>query len=159
MRYDVTHQKHLVISTCGFWTSKGNYDAVIPMFDHFCGKDKYTAVLCGQGELFSVPELKGRTDAYLETVRRAGAEYAAGGIRAGTQAKLAEPLYPRDVFEKMADASWGIAKGEMRMCQQMKSHFATQMAAYIDPTVWAVLEFHYTDIDKTYQFADSKGQK
>lgn len=158
MRYKVTHQKHLVISTCGFWTSKGNYDAVIPMFDHFCGKDKYTTVLCGQGELFSVPELKGRTDAYLETIRRAGAEYAAGGIRAETQAELAEPLYPRDVFEKMADASWGIAKGEDAGVPADESHsFTTQMAALYRPDgVERVLEFHYTDIDRTYQILLTK---
>lgn len=109
-RYDFTHQRHILISTCGFWTAKGNYDAVLPMFDHFCAQGRYAAILCGQGELFRVPELQGRTDAYLAIVRRAGAEYAAGGIHAATQAELAEPLFARNMFEKMADASWGIAQ-------------------------------------------------
>ncbi len=109
-RYDLTHQKHVIISTCGFYTSQGNYDSVISMFDHFCGKGNYTSILCGQGELFHIPELKSRTEEYLEVVRCAGAEYAAGGIRPGTQEELSEILYPRDVFEKMADASWGISK-------------------------------------------------
>ncbi|HBG12155.1 MAG TPA: NAD(P)H dehydrogenase, partial [Clostridium sp.] len=62
-RYDLTNQKHLVISTCGFCRSKGNYDGVISMFDHACGKGSYSAILCGQGELFRLPELKSRTDA------------------------------------------------------------------------------------------------
>lgn len=157
-RYDLTHQRHLVISTCGFWTAKDNYGAVISMFDHFYGKDNYTAILCGQGELFRVPELKSRTDAYLEIVRRAGAEYAAGGIHAETQAELAEPLYPRDVFEKMANASWDIAQGENAETPAEDSlNFTTQMAALYRPDgVERVLEFDYTDIDKTYQILLTK---
>lgn len=157
-RYNLTHQKHIIISTCGFWTAKDNYDAVIPMFDHFCGKGNYAAILCGQGELYRVPELKSRTDLYLEVVRQAGAEYAAGGIQAGTQAELAEPLYPRDVFEKMADASWGIARNERSGNLADDSlNFTTQMAALYRPDgVERVLEFYYTDIDKTYQILLTK---
>ncbi|MEA5082527.1 MAG: flavodoxin family protein [Lachnospiraceae bacterium] len=152
-RYDLTHQKHVVISTCGFWTTKGNYDSVISMFNHFCGEGNYSTILCGQGELFNVPELKGRTDAYLELVRRAGAEYAAGAIGAKTQAELAEPLYPRDVFEKMADASWGVAQnGDLKNSTDDSLIFTKQMAALYRPDgAERVLEIHYTDIDKTYQ--------
>jgi len=157
-RYDLSHQKHIVISTCGFWTSNGNYDAVIPMFDHFCGKGNYTTIFCGQGELFGVPELKGRTDAYLEVVRRAGAEYATGGVASATQAELAKPLYPRDIFEKMADASWGVDKSKGSDAPIDESHrFTTQMAALYRPDgVERVLEFYYTDIDKTYQIIMTK---
>jgi multimeric flavodoxin WrbA len=71
-RHDLTRQRHIVISTCGFWTAAGNYDSVTAMFDHFCGSGNYARIFCGQGELFRVPELKKRTDAYLEIVRRAG---------------------------------------------------------------------------------------
>lgn len=152
-RYDLTNQKHIVISTCGFWTHKGNYEAVTAMFDHFCGKDNYATIYCGQGELFRVPELKARTDTYLELVCRAGAEYAAGAIHAGTQAELAEPLYPRNVFEKMADASWGIAKGgDSGNSADDSLNFTTQMAALYKPDgVERIIEFYYTDIEKTYQ--------
>ncbi|KXL54115.1 2-amino-4-deoxychorismate dehydrogenase [Anaerotignum neopropionicum] len=157
-RYDLSRQKHIVISTCGFWSSKGNYDGVISMFDHFCGKGNYTAILCGQGELFSVPELKNRIDTYLEIVCRGGAEYAAGGIRVETQGALEEPLYPRDVFEKMADASWGITKGEdAKVPAEESLRFTVQMAALYRPDgMERVLEFHYTDIQKTYQILLTK---
>jgi multimeric flavodoxin WrbA len=114
-RYDLTQQKHIVISTCGFWTSKGNFDAITSMFEHFCGSGNYTSLFCGQGELFHVPELKGRTDTYLEVVRRAGAEYVAGEIQSETGMRLSEPLFPRDVFEKMADASWELPKAEVTL--------------------------------------------
>ena len=49
------------------------------------------------------------TDAYLQTVRKAGAEYAGGKIREDTWDALREPLYPRAVYERMADARWGIS--------------------------------------------------
>lgn len=152
-RYCLTHQKHIVISTCGFWTAKKNYDSVHAMFDHFCGKNPYTSILCGQGELFGIPELKARTDAYLEIVRRSGAEYVVEGIHAETYEELAEPLYPRSVFEKMADASWGIDKdGQMETSPDDSLSFTTQMAALYHPDgVERVVEFHYTDIEKTYQ--------
>ncbi|MDD4844645.1 MAG: flavodoxin family protein [Anaerotignum sp.] len=157
-RYDLSQQKHVIISTCGFWTSIGNYDGVISMFDHFYGKGSYTAILCGQGELFRVAELKKRTDAYLEIVNRGGGEYAAGGMSAKTQEELAQPLYPREVFEKMANASWGTVKEEDTKASVEESlSFTVQMSALYRPDgVERVLEFYYTDIQKTYQILLTK---
>ncbi len=157
-RYDLSHQKHLVISTCGFWTTEHNYDSVFSMFDHFLGKDNYATILCGQGELFHIPELKNRTNEYLEMVRRAGREYASGGIHLQTQSALSKPLFPQKVFEKMADASWGIANSEnAEILSDESLSFTTQMAALYKPDGEdRVLEFHYTDIDKTYQILLSK---
>ncbi|MDR1329435.1 MAG: flavodoxin family protein [Oscillospiraceae bacterium] len=150
-RYDLSRQRHVIISTCGFWTAEGNYDSVISMFNRYYGAEKCTWILCGQGELFRVPELSSRTGAYLDTVRRAGAEFAAGGIGAETGTELALPLYPRDVFEKMADASWGIAENGEAPTDESLS-FTKQMAALFRPDgTERVLEFCYTDIDKTYQ--------
>ncbi len=75
------------------------------------GAGQYESIFCGQGELFRVPELKARTDEYLECVRQAGREYAQKqAISEDAKEKLRELLYPRDVFEKMADASWGVEK-------------------------------------------------
>ncbi|MDR1688921.1 MAG: flavodoxin family protein [Clostridiales bacterium] len=159
-RYDMSGQRRIVISTCGFWRADGNYDAVISMFNHFYGEGGYTAIFCGQGELFRVPELKTRTDKYLEIVRQAGAEFANSGIRAETLSLLAEPLYPREVYEKMADASWGIIPGESTTVNADDSlNFTKQMAALYKPDeTERVLEFYYTDIGKTYQiFLSAKG--
>jgi len=157
-RYNLSHQKNIVISTCGFWTSRGNYQAVIEMFNNFYGRDKYTSIFCGQGELFRVPELKERTDAYLEVVRRSGEEYVAGGVSVKIQEDLAEPLYPRDIFEKMADASWEILTDEdLGTPQDDSLNFTTQMAALYRPDgVERIVEFHYTDIKKTYQILLTK---
>ena len=95
-RYDRSGQRQVVISTCGFYTAEGNYDAVDAQVSRLCGKDGYTSVYCGQGELFRVPALRQRTDAYLELVKQAGAEFARGAILPETARALRQPLFPRD---------------------------------------------------------------
>lgn len=107
-RYDMSGKKTVLISTCGFYTAEGNYDGVYSLFDHECGKDQYTAIFCGQGELFRVPEVSGRTNEYLSYVKQAGWEYAKGGISPQIWDKLNQLLFPKETFEMWADASWGI---------------------------------------------------
>lgn len=152
-RYDMSNKRHVVISTCGFYTAQGNYDGVDALFSHMCGKGKYTSIYCGQGELFRVKELSQRTDEYLSWVRMAGAEFACGGITAQTREKLSTLLYPRKVFEAMADASWGIEQGGEKADKSLI--FTRQMAALYNPAAWngkdLVLEMYYTDLGKRYQ--------
>lgn len=159
-RYDMEGKRHVLISTCGFYSAVGNYDSVLRMFDHFLGKGNYTTIFCGQGELFRVKELSARTDEYLSTVKCAGSEYAmTGTISEETDAILHTLLYSRDVFEKMADASWGISKttGEK---EPDDLAFTRQMAALYNKDAYdgkdRVLEIHFTDLDHTYQIQLSK---
>ena len=165
-RYDMTGKKHVLISTCGFYSSEGNYDSVTKMFDHILGKGNYESIFCGQGELFRVKELSARTDQYLALVKKAGIEYAQGGISDQTKAELKVLLYPKDMFEQMADASWGISRdtsaqdsknaGEKPVEQVPFDHiFTSQMAALYDKTAYdgkdRVLEMNYTDLGRSYQ--------
>ncbi len=90
-RYDMSGKKTVVISTCGFYTAEGNYDGVKSLFDHMCGKNQYTIIFCGQGELFRVPELSQRTNEYLEYVKAAGREYI-GGSESSKKAYYADSL-------------------------------------------------------------------
>ena len=153
-RYDRSGIKHVLISTCGFYSAEGNYDSVTRMFDHVLGQGKYTSIFCGQGELFRVKELSARTDAYLAAVRQAGKEYAGGRIREETETKLKALLYPREVFEKMADASWGISKDNGEK-EEESLIFTRQMAALYNRDRFdgreRVLEICYTDLGKTYR--------
>ena len=124
------------------------------MVDHVLGQGKYTSIFCGQGELFRVKELSARTDAYLAAVRQAGREYASGRIQAETEMKLKALLYPREVFEKMADASWGISKDNGEK-EEESLIFTRQMAALYNRDRFdgqeRVLEICYTDLGKTYR--------
>ena len=159
-RYDMSGKRHLLISTCGFYTAKNNYDSVTKLFDHVCGAGQYESIFCGQGELFRVPELKARTDEYLECVRQAGREYAQKqAISEGTKEKLRELLYPRDVFEKMADASWGVEKNSGEKEDPVLT-FTRQMAALYNKDSFdqkeRVLEIRYTDLGKAWQIVLGK---
>ena len=153
-RYDMSGKRHVVISTCGFFTSEGNYGSVNTMFDHFLGKGQYETVYCAQGELFCVPELHERTDEYLSYVRSAGAEFIGRGISTETREKLQTLLYPREVFEEMADASWGVEKSTGTQSDASLS-FTRQMAALYNKNSYTgkdkVLEMCYIDEGKTYQ--------
>lgn len=152
-RYDTSGKKTVVISTCGFYTAEGNYDGVRSLFDHICGKNQYTALFCGQGELFRVPELKQRTEEYLGYVRQAGREYIEGGISAETQANLSKLLFPRKVFEEMADASWGVTESGEKA--DVSLTFTKQMAALYNPAAYpgsdVILDMDYTDVGKRYR--------
>lgn len=170
-RYDRSGQRQVVISTCGFYTAEGNYDAVDAQVSRLCGKDGYTSVYCGQGELFRVPALHQRTDAYLELVKQAGAEFARGAILPETARALRQPLFPRAVFEQMADASWGVSREDTAAAKTPEAGrlspaqaFTRQMAALYDPSTWdgrdRVLEFFYTDTGETCQIVLGKdGQR
>lgn len=153
-RYDMSGKRHILISTCGFYTAKGNYDSVLSMFDHMCGKEKYTTIFCGQGELFRVPEVSKRTNEYLEYVKCAGEEYINGGILEPTRAKLDTLLYPKETFEAMADASWGIEEKTGERADDSLI-FTKQMAALYRKEAYPgkdlVVEMCYTDVGKTYQ--------
>lgn len=153
-RYDMSGKRNMIISTCGFHTAKGNYSAVKEMFDRVFGRGAYEMICCGQGELFAVPELSARTNAYLESVTAAGSEYASGGISEKTRRALEAPLYPKEQFERMADASWGIehSSGEKANDDLI---FTKQMAALYRkesyPGKDLVLEMSYTDLGRRYQ--------
>ena len=162
-RYDMSDKRYVLISTCGFYTAEGNYDSIDAQFSRHLGKGSYESIYCGQGELFSVPELKNRTEEYLEYVRAAGREFAAGSITKETRNLLSQLIFPRDVFERMADASWGIEPPDQNRVQE-KSHpaitFTRQMAALYQKDSWngkdLILEMHYTDEDKTVQLIMGK---
>lgn len=152
-RYDMSSKRTVVISTCGFYTAQGNYDCVTGLFDRLCGKGDYTELFCGQGELFRVKELSERTDEYLSWVGKAGEEFASGSITQKTRAQLNQNLFPRDVFEAMADASWGVSKSGQK--EDPSLVFTRQMAALYRKEAWPghdiALDMNYTDIDTTYR--------
>lgn len=152
-RYDMSDKRTVVISTCGFYTAKGNYTGVTDLFDRLCGEDGYTALFCGQGELFRVKELADRTDEYLSWIKKVGEEFAAGDVTKMTRAKLAQDLFPRDVFEAMADASWGVNESGEK--ENPSLVFTRQMAALYRKQAWPghdiMLDMDYTDIDKIYR--------
>jgi len=105
-RHDKEKQKHVLISTCGFFTVNYNYDALIKHYE-ILFTDRFQKILCPQGELFNIPQLSDLTGKYLLNVKEAGKEYAENGyISENIQQKLSEPLVQADIFIEMANAHW-----------------------------------------------------
>ncbi len=159
-RYDLSHQRYVLISTCGFHTTKNNYDALIRQFEIMFG-DKLTKIICTEGELLSVPQLEGRISEYLTYAKQAGEEFSLqGSIESETQEKLSELLFAPDVFVEMADASWEINEPSTNNKPQDKSYnFLRQMAATYHSQSYIkdiVIEISFTDIDRTYQLCLGK---
>jgi len=110
LRHDLSKQRQFYISTCGFWTAEGNYDSIIKLFERggVGVNHKEFTIFCGQGGLFGEPGAEEYVNAYLDNVRKAGKEFAMGGISEETQALLSQTILPREVYERDVDASWEI---------------------------------------------------
>lgn len=116
-RYRRIPPRVVLISTVGFYTLKRNIDALSLQFELMTPEDSLTKIFCPMGELFNQPALKETTDAFLDKVRKAGSEYALSfRVSPETQARLAQPLMPADIFIEMANQSWGAA--DPRVCAE-----------------------------------------
>lgn len=169
----MTQVKHILISTCGFYSKQNNYEGLEKQFEICFGNTNqgrnFEKILCPEGELFRVPELRKRTKEYLDYVCQAGREYVLyGSITAKTHESLDELLFPADMFIKMADASWEISDTSQAESAGVTSEqnfpsdiqtsalrFTKQMAALYNSKSWKkkdiVLEMCYTDLNQTYQ--------
>lgn len=173
-RYDLTHQRYILISTCGFWQQENNFDPLVKQFD-ILYPERLTKVLCSEGELFRVPQLSVRTNEYLEYVKVAGLEYSKTGlISESTNNNLSELLYPGKAFLQMANAHWDInhehvsklsSKGKLLDAPipptEPTRKFIEQMAGSFNTRVYnnnksVVVEMYFTDHDTTYQLHLSK---
>lgn len=157
-RYDLSGQRAVLISSCGFYSVKNNYDALVRQFEILYG-ERLAKIICPESELFGIPQLAARTGEYLSYVKTAGQEYASfGKFSDDTQNKLGELLYPPEVFVEMANASWDIQEAKPEKATgatcDASYRFMRQMAALYNPQVYEkdiVLEMYFTDIDKAYQ--------
>ncbi|MDR1351894.1 MAG: flavodoxin family protein [Treponema sp.] len=157
-RYTAKDQRHILISTCGFFTVQNNYEALTAQFEIMSG-GRLVKILCPEGELFRVPQLEGRTDEYLSYVVRAGEEYIKqGGFSEDTRKKLDEPLYPPGQFMEMANLSWEKG-GAAQKVEDKAYRLLRQMSAVYKPhgeDKEITLEFYFTDLEKTYQLVLEK---
>jgi multimeric flavodoxin WrbA len=157
-RHNLQNQRHILISTCGLFTVRNNYEALVKQFEIMFG-NRFAKIVCPEGELFRIPQIEERTNEYLSYVTRAGEEYIKQGVFSDdTQEKLDEPLYPPEAFMEMANLSW--EKGSAT--QEIKDEayrLLRQMAVLYKPhgqDKKIVLEFYFTDLEKTYQLVLEK---
>ncbi|MDC7224638.1 MAG: NAD(P)H-dependent oxidoreductase [Spirochaetales bacterium] len=171
-RYDLSGQKHVLISTCGFSSREKNFEALVKQFEIFSDHEESTElvkILCPEGELFAEKALNGRTEPYLNHVTQAGREFALSGkISDKTEAALEELLFPQDQFLEMANAHWDLleapapdsSKGDDG--ENQAKQFLRQMAACYNPAglppnqEGLVLEMAFSQPDCTFQLVGDK---
>lgn len=98
-RWPNEHLGHIVVSTCGFYTAEGLYDAVLPHF-RLVFRDLFKeAITCGEGGCFMGERSRKFAEMYLEKVKKAGEEYReAGEFSKETREALMLPIIPSDKY-------------------------------------------------------------
>lgn len=108
MRDDSIFDKKLVvISSCGYVELSPVYPALLAQYDLICGgRDRYTAVLCAEGEIFVTGKAKRQIAVYLDSIRKAGAEYCENGFKISeeTMRKISIPILSATGFETLTSS-------------------------------------------------------
>ena len=100
-------KKMVLISSFGYVETEPVYPALLAQYNLICGKGNYTAILCPEGEIFVTGKAKRQQDMYLESIRAAGAEYAANFCLSDeTLRKLSIPMLSPLSFSTITKAHW-----------------------------------------------------
>jgi multimeric flavodoxin WrbA/putative sterol carrier protein len=152
-RYDLKNKKYLLISTCGFHSRENNYEGLIKQFEILCGENLET-IICTEGELLKVEELRGITNKYLENVYEGAREYYENEkISKSTKERLNELFFSPEIYIEMANNSWEIngasenSKAE-NLLKQMKLLYNSNE---FEGNEKIVIEFKFSDIEEAYQ--------
>lgn len=101
------NKKMVLISTCGYVEAEPVYPALLAQYDLMCGKGNYTAILCSEGEIFVTGQAKRQQEAYLESIRASGAEYAVNfRLSDETMRKIAIPMLSAQSFCTITKSHW-----------------------------------------------------
>ena len=97
-------QRHILISSCGHFNYKGNYNSVVAQWDLKYGAGRATTLFCGEGEMFPVPMHADKVERYLDNCKQAGRDWANyGTILFETRQKLDELIIPKDEFTALGN--------------------------------------------------------
>lgn len=106
-RYDFSGKKLILVSTCAHASRDYVYDPVVSQFDLIFGKDKYTSIFCGQGEILELEQMKGIFGNYLKKVEKAGEEFGNNKeLGKATLEQICAPIIPPRALEKMMTGYW-----------------------------------------------------
>lgn len=159
--------RNLVISTCGFPSLKNNYEALHAHCDALFGSGGWERIECAEGELLGQEAMRGHSEPWRDLVRQAAREWDAAlargkrwpGFSPQLRTALDSPMLEVSTFLKLANVSWGLPAGDSNQEEtssilQTAEIFLRQMAIMYDPAKappsQAVLEMHFTDLDKRW---------
>lgn len=108
MRYkELLKKKLVIISSCGYSEADAMYGAVKHQYDLICGKDGYTSIFCGEGEILGLGTRRPQMRYYLGNIEKAGQEFGEKlSLSEETKKLISEPILPKSMFEAVAKAHW-----------------------------------------------------
>ena len=108
-------KKLVLISTCGYASAQGPFDALLAQYDLLCHGRSYTPICCPEGELMQLAQLELPRRRLLARLEAAGERFAAeGSLPASVLAELQAPLVDPRVYQIIANAHWSGVKGDPR---------------------------------------------
>lgn len=106
-RFNMKNKKLVLVSTCGYGTTKEIYDALIKQYNFICGKGNYISLFCPQGEMLSIPQLTPQINSYLERYKLIGSYLAKDKkISEDIISKASEPILPQKAFNILVNNYW-----------------------------------------------------
>ncbi len=97
---DLSNQKLVVISGCGFPHFENNYKALKMVFEGM--HPNHTSIYISEAPLLNVKELAYMVDPLLEKIKEAGKEFLeTGQISKTTKETIETPLIPKEVYIKI----------------------------------------------------------
>ena len=154
-RFDKYNRKQALICTCGFYSFENNIESLVKMFE-IMREDNFSKILCSEGGLLHINQgdVRLKVKNYLNTVRRAGKEFARDGkVSEETQQQIMEPMIERDRYIMIVNNFWyvDIDKDNPDHNAKRLNKIITIMSAVMDISPLggrdAVLQYHMTDID------------
>ncbi len=152
-------KKHILISTCGFPSTKNNYEGVEEQFNNLFGKNKWAKIICVEGELLGIHQLDNLTGPYLELVKIAGKEYGEKlSISETVNEGLSKPFIETATYLQTTNLSWGVDDVRMKdsdgglIAWNYMKEIQAAFNPKIRPKMNAVLQIDFADIKERYQF-------
>ena len=102
---DISNQRYVMISGCGFPGTKNNFEPAVAHFNRCFPRTDNCIVTIPESPLFNVPDAKEVTEPMLNAVRTAGSEYALTGKISGRTQKLLEiPMIPESEYVQIVNS-------------------------------------------------------
>lgn len=102
---DLSRQRYVMISGCGFPNSEHNFEGAVKQFQLMFG-DGATIITVPEAPLFNIPIADPVTKPFLQIMRKAGHEFAENGVISDeTMQRLAIPMIPEEEYASTHNAS------------------------------------------------------
>lgn len=119
-RFDLSYQKYVLVTGCGFYAYENNMEALVKQFEIMYG-DALVKIICTEAELFQYKKLNFKTDVYLQAVTEAGKEFRAfGKLSEETENKLSQKHYVPNIYMELANLNWQISDGTMSKEEKLR---------------------------------------